>query len=134
MLDADLAFAPLPVLGARLRSGEVSAVELAKFFLARLDAHGSKYNCVVTVTRELALKQAAEADAELKAGRDRGPLHGIPYGAKDLLATKGIPTTWGCAPYRDRVIDHDATIITKLRAAGAVLVAKLSMVELAGGM
>jgi aspartyl-tRNA(Asn)/glutamyl-tRNA(Gln) amidotransferase subunit A len=80
------------------------------------------------------MTQAAEADAELKDGRDRGPLHGIPYGAKDLLATRGIPTTWGCAPYRDRVIDHDATIITKLRAAGAVLVAKLSMVELAGGM
>jgi aspartyl-tRNA(Asn)/glutamyl-tRNA(Gln) amidotransferase subunit A len=134
MSDADLAFAPLTVLGTRLRSGEASAVELAKFFLDRLEKHGPKYNCVVNLTRDLALKQAAEADAELKAGRDRGPLHGIPYGAKDLLATKGIPTTWGCAPYKNRVIDHDATVVRKLREAGAVLVAKLSMVELAGGM
>src|SRR5207249_1074942 len=86
------------------------------------------------ITRELALEQAARADAELKAGRDRGPLQGIPYGAKDLLATKGIPTTWGCVPYKDRVIDRDATVIARLRDAGAVLVAKLSMVELAGGM
>src|SRR5262249_24019131 len=134
MTDAELAFAPLTVLGAKLRSGAVSAVELAKFFLDRLDAHGSKYNCVVTVTRDLALDQAARADAELKAGRDRGPLHGVPYGAKDLLATKGIATTWGCAPYKDRVIDRDAAVVAKLREAGAVLVAKLSMVEVAGGM
>jgi aspartyl-tRNA(Asn)/glutamyl-tRNA(Gln) amidotransferase subunit A len=134
MLDTDLAFAPLPVLGARLRSGVCSAVELAKFFLDRLEKYGSKYNCVVTITRELALKQAAQADAELKAGKDRGPLHGIPYGGKDLLATKGIPTTWGCAPFKDRIIDLDATVITKLRNAGAVLLAKLAMVELAGGM
>ena len=131
---ADDAFAPLTVLGARLRSGAVSAVELAKFFLARLERYGPKYNCVVTITRELALKEAARADAELKAGHDRGPLHGIPYGAKDLFATRGIATTWGCAPYKDRVIDQDAAVITKLREAGAVLVAKLSMVELAGGM
>jgi aspartyl-tRNA(Asn)/glutamyl-tRNA(Gln) amidotransferase subunit A len=134
MSGADLAFAPLTVLGARLRGGEVSAVELAKYFLDRLERYGSKYNCLVTVTRETALEQASRADAELKAGRDRGPLHGIPYGAKDLLATRGIPTTWGCEPYRSRVIDHDATVVTRLREAGAVLVAKLSMVELAGGM
>ena len=132
--DDDLAFAPLSLLGARLRSGEVSAVELARFFLDRLEKHGSKYNCVVTVTRDLAIEQARQADADLKAGRDRGPLHGIPYGAKDLLATRGIPTTWGCAPYKDRVIDHDATVVTRLRQAGAVLAAKLSMVEVAGGM
>jgi aspartyl-tRNA(Asn)/glutamyl-tRNA(Gln) amidotransferase subunit A len=134
MRDSDLIFAPIPVLGAKLRSGDVSAVELAKFFLDRLETHGPKYNCVVTATRALALEQAAKADAELKAGRDRGPLHGIPYGAKDLLATKGIPTTWGCAPYKDRVIDRDAAVVRKLRDAGAVLVAKLSMVEVAGGM
>jgi aspartyl-tRNA(Asn)/glutamyl-tRNA(Gln) amidotransferase subunit A len=129
-----LAFASLTVLGAKLRSGEVTAVEVAKYFLARLEEYGPRYNCVVTLTREPALEQAAAADADFKAGRDRGPLQGIPYGAKDLLATRGIPTTWGCAPYRDRVIDRDATVISKLRAAGAVLVAKLSMVELAGGM
>jgi aspartyl-tRNA(Asn)/glutamyl-tRNA(Gln) amidotransferase subunit A len=134
MADADLAFAPLTLLGAKLRSGEVSAVELAKFFLDRLEKHGPRYNCVVNLTRDLALAQASQADADLKAGRDRGPLHGIPYGAKDLLATKGIPTTWGCAPYKDRVIDKDATVATRLREAGAVLAAKLSMVEVAGGM
>lgn len=130
----DLAFAPLPVLGAKLRAGEVSSVELARFFLDRLEKYGSRYNCVVNLTRDLALEQAAQADKELRAGRDRGPLHGIPYGAKDLLATRGIPTTWGCAPYKDRIIDHDAAVIRKLRDAGAVLVAKLSMVECAGGM
>src|SRR3954463_3740297 len=133
-MSDDLAFASLAVLGAKLRSGEVSAVALARFFLERLEEYGPRYNCVATLTRELALTQAAAADAELKAGRDRGPLHGIPYGAKDLLATRGIPTTWGCAPYRDRVIDHDAAVVTRLREAGSVLVAKLGMVELAGGM
>ena len=134
MTDADLAFAPLPVLGARLRGGEITSIDLAKFFLDRLEKHGPKYNCLVTLTRDLALDQAAKADADLKAGRDRGPLHGIPYGAKDLLATRGIPTSWGAAPYKSRVIDQDATVVRKLREAGAVLVAKLSMVEIAGGM
>lgn len=134
MPDADLAFASLTVIGGKLRSGELSSVELTRFFLDRLEKHGSKYNCVVTITRELALKEAAKADQELKSGRDRGPLHGIPYGGKDPLATKGIPTTWGCASYKDRVIDHDATVVKKLREAGAVLAAKLSMVEVAGGM
>src|SRR6476469_3806368 len=119
MSDADLAFAPLTVLGARLRSGAVSAVELARFFLGRLEKHGPRYNCVVTVTRDLALKEAARADEELRAGRDRGPLHGIPYGAKDLLATRGIPTSWGCAPYKDRIIDEDAAVVRELRDAGA---------------
>lgn len=130
----DLAFATIAVLGARLRSGAIGSVELTRFYLDRLECLGPKYNAVVTLTRDLALEQAARADAELKAGKDRGPLHGIPYGAKDLLATKGIPTTWGCAPYRDRVIDEDAHVIRRLREAGAVLVAKLGMVECAGGM
>ncbi|MCA1685901.1 MAG: amidase, partial [Planctomycetia bacterium] len=134
MNEDDFAFAAIPALGARVRSGEVSSVDLTRFFLDRLDKHGSKYNCVVTVTRAIALEQAAKADADLKAGHDRGPLHGIPYGAKDLLATRGVPTTWGCAPYRTRVIDRDAAVVTRLREAGAVLAAKLSMVELAGGM
>lgn len=134
MTDFELAFAPITVLGAKLRAGEISSVELAKFFLARLEKYGPKYNCVVNLTRKLALEEAAKADAELKAGHDRGPLHGIPYGAKDLLATKEIPTTWGCAIYKDRIIDHDATVVRKLREAGAVLVAKLAMVEVAGGM
>lgn len=134
MSDAGIAFAPLTVLGAKLRSGEISSVELTRFFLDRLERFGSKYNCVATVTRDRALKEAEAADKELKAGRDRGPLHGVPYGAKDLLAARGYPTSWGCAPYKDRVIDRDATVVKKLREAGAVLTAKLSMVELAGGM
>ena len=80
-----------------------------------------------------ALKEARAAEQEIRAGNYRGPLHGIPYGAKDLLATKGIPTTWGAAPYKDQVFDYDATVIHKLRNAGAILSAKLAMVELAGG-
>ncbi|MBX6343059.1 MAG: amidase, partial [Thermomicrobiaceae bacterium] len=91
-------------------------------------------NAVVTITRERALREARQAEAELRAGYDRGPLHGIPYGAKDLLATAGIPTSWGAAPLRDQVFPYDATVIRRLRDAGAVLVAKLAMVELAGGM
>src|SRR5947208_8555281 len=95
---------------------------------------GPDLGAVVTVTRELALEQARVADREIRAGRWRSPLHGIPYGAKDLLATRGVPTTWGAEPYRNQVFDHDATVVERLRAAGAVLVAKLAMVELAGGM
>ncbi len=131
---AELAFASVRVLGQKLRAGEFTACELAEFFLQRLETLGSRFNAVVRVTRETALEAAAQADRELKAGQDRGPLHGIPYGAKDLLATRGIPTSWGAAPYKDRLIDEDATVIIRLRAAGAVLVAKLAMVEIAGGM
>jgi len=88
----------------------------------------------VTVTRERALSQARKAEKEIEAGLYRGPLHGIPYGAKDLLATKGIPTTWGAAPFRNQVFDYDAAVIEKLSKAGAILCAKLAMIELAGGM
>jgi aspartyl-tRNA(Asn)/glutamyl-tRNA(Gln) amidotransferase subunit A len=91
-------------------------------------------NAVVTLTEERALSEARAADRELRGGRTRGPLHGVPYGVKDLLATAGIPTTWGAEPYRQQVFDHDATVIRKLHDAGAVLIAKLAMVELAGGM
>jgi len=130
----ELAFQDLRTLGARLRTGALSAVELAEYFLDRLERIGPRFNAVVTVTRDLALEQAEAADREMRDGRDRGPLHGIPYGAKDLLATRGIPTTWGAEPYRDRVIDQDATVIQRLRDAGAVLIGKLAMVEMAGGM
>ncbi|NDD65180.1 MAG: amidase, partial [Acidobacteria bacterium] len=95
--------------------------------------HGERLLCVVTLTEDLARRQAAEADREIAAGRYRGPLHGIPCGVKDLFATKGIPTTWGAEPYREQLIDEDATVIERLRAAGAVLVAKLSMGALAQG-
>jgi aspartyl-tRNA(Asn)/glutamyl-tRNA(Gln) amidotransferase subunit A len=117
-----------------LRSGEVTSLELARHFLDRLERVGPRFHAVVTVTRDRALEEARLADLDLRAGKDRGPLHGIPYGAKDLLATRGIPTTWGAEPFRGRVIDRDATVITRLREAGAVLAAKLAMVELAGGM
>jgi aspartyl-tRNA(Asn)/glutamyl-tRNA(Gln) amidotransferase subunit A len=132
-IPSETAFASIRTLGQKLRAREFTSVALTEFFLDRLERFGPQFNAVVTVTRTLALEQAADADRELAAGRDRGPLHGIPYGAKDLLATKGIPTTWGAAPYRDRVIDEDATVIVRLRQAGAVLAAKLSMVEIAGG-
>jgi len=132
---ADWSWLPLHEMGRRLRAGELSPVALAEHCLERLERLGSRYNAVVTVTRERALAEARRAEAELRAGRDRGPLHGIPYGAKDLLATGGgIPTTWGFAPLREQRFDADAAVIERLEAAGAVLVAKLAMVELAGGM
>jgi aspartyl-tRNA(Asn)/glutamyl-tRNA(Gln) amidotransferase subunit A len=130
-----VAFRTIRELGADIRAGRVSPVALAEEALHRLDTVGRKLNAVVTLTRERALKQAHRAEEELKAGRDRGPLHGIPYGAKDLLATSGgIPTTWGAAPFKDRRFDFDATVIERLEHAGAVLVGKLAMVEFAGGM
>jgi aspartyl-tRNA(Asn)/glutamyl-tRNA(Gln) amidotransferase subunit A len=108
---------------------------LASTFLDRLDTLGPQYNAVVTVTRERALQQARQAEREIVAGHYRGPLHGIPYGAKDLLATSGgIPTTWGAAPFRQQTFPYDATVVRKLEASGAVLAAKLAMIELAGGM
>ena len=133
MPDTTYAFATIRQLAAKLRSGAVTSTELTRYFLDRLEKFGPVYNAVATITRDLALKEAQRADEDFKAGRDRGILHGIPYGVKDLLATCGIPTTWGAAPLQDRTIDTDATVIIRLRAAGAVLCAKLSMVELAGG-
>lgn len=115
-----------------MRKRAISAVELAEETCDRLARVGPRYNAVATVTRERAIAEARRADAALKR-RERRPLLGIPYGAKDLLAAKGAPTTWGAPPYRDQVIDLDATAVAKLKRAGAVLAAKLAMVELAGG-
>jgi Asp-tRNA(Asn)/Glu-tRNA(Gln) amidotransferase A subunit family amidase len=129
----DLAFLPVTALSVLVRKREVSSTELTRMYLARLKKHGPALNCVVTLTEELALQQAAQADKEIKAGRYRGPLHGIPWGAKDLFATKGILTTWGAAPYQNQVFDYDATVVERLRDAGAVLVAKLSLGALAQG-
>lgn len=129
----DLAFASVPQLAAAIRSRQVSPVELTKMYIARLKRYGPKLNCIVTLTEELALSQATRAEEEIKRGKYRGPLHGIPWGAKDLFATKGIRTTWGAEPYREQVIDYDATVVERLRDAGAVLVAKLSMGALAQG-
>ncbi|HWC74449.1 MAG TPA: amidase [Gemmatimonadales bacterium] len=130
----DLAFASVAELGRLLRQKKTSATELAKYFLDRLESIGPRFNAVVTVTRERALAEATQADAAIRQGKWRGPLHGIPFGVKDLIATKGYPTTWGAEPYRQQTLDADATIVERLGAAGAVLVAKLAMVELAGGM
>ena len=129
----DLAFATVPQLAELIRTRKLSSTELTKMYLARLKRYGPKLLCVVTLTEDLALKQAAAADAEIKRGKYRGPLHGIPWGAKDLFATKGIKTTWGAEPYRDQVVDYDSTVVERLNEAGAVLVAKLSMGALAQG-
>jgi aspartyl-tRNA(Asn)/glutamyl-tRNA(Gln) amidotransferase subunit A len=131
---SELTWLTLPELGQLLRARKVSAVELAAHFLDRLERLGPVYNAVVTVLRDSALAEARRRDADLAGGRDRGPLHGIPYGAKDLLAAAGAPTTWGAQPYRDQMLQSDATVVRRLREAGAVLCAKLAMVELAGGM
>ncbi|HET6854553.1 MAG TPA: amidase [Pyrinomonadaceae bacterium] len=129
----DLAFATVPQLAELIRTRKISSTELTQMYLARLKRYGPRLNCIVTLTDDLALKQAAAADAEIKRGKYRGPLHGIPWGAKDLFATKGIKTTWGAEPYRDQVIDYDSTVVERLNDAGAVLVAKLSMGALAQG-
>jgi aspartyl-tRNA(Asn)/glutamyl-tRNA(Gln) amidotransferase subunit A len=131
---SDPSFLSLPELGTLLRSRRISAAELTGHFLDRLERLGPTYNAVVTVLRDPAMAEARLRDRELSAGKIRGPLHGIPYGVKDLLATEGAPTTWGAEPYRKQMLRGDATVVRRLREAGAVLCAKLAMVELAGGM
>ncbi len=129
----DLAFLPITALAPLIRRRDVSATDLTRMYLARLKTYGPKLNCIVTLTEDLALAQAAQADREIRAGHYKGSLHGIPWGVKDLFATKGIPTTWGAAPYQNQVFDHDATVVERLRDAGAILLAKLSMGALAQG-
>ncbi|HET7459357.1 MAG TPA: amidase [Gemmatimonadaceae bacterium] len=133
-LPEDVLYLSVRELGEALRARRFSPVELAESYLARLERHGPALGALVTTTRERALREAEQAEREIAAGRYRGPLHGVPYGVKDLLATRGYATTWGAAPYRDQRFDYDAAVVERLSAAGAVLVAKLSMVELAGGM
>src|SRR3989338_5767757 len=129
----DLAFLSVGELSELVRSRSVSYIELTTMYLGRLKKFGPTLECVITLTESLAIAQAQRADAEIARGKYRGPLHGIPYGAKELLAQKNYPTTWGSVPYKDRVIHEDATVIRKLETAGAVLVAKLTMGELAWG-
>lgn len=129
----DLAFLPVTALAPLIESRRISSMALTRMYLDRLKRYGDRLKCVITLTEELALEQAAKADKEIAAGKYRGPLHGIPWGAKDLLATRGIRTTFGAKPYEDQVIDTDATVVERLREAGAVLVAKLSMGALAMG-
>src|SRR5689334_1966572 len=128
MADSELLYLPVRELAARIKSKQLSPVKLAELSLDRLDKIGSQLNAVITLMRDSAMREAKAAEAEIARGRYRGVLHGIPYGAKDLVATKGVPTTWGAEPFRKQVFDHDATVVTKLRDAGAVLCAKLAMV------
>ena len=131
--DDELAFLPASSLARLIAQREISPVELTRLYLDRLARYGEKLKCVVTLTEDLAMEQAKAAEAEIARGDYRGPLHGLPWGAKDLLSTKGIRTTWGATPFRDRVPDEDASVVKKLRQAGAVLVAKLSLGALASG-
>ncbi len=134
MLSDDIFFASIAELGAQLRARKLSPVELTEGYLARLEKFGPRLGAVVTVMRASALQAARTAEREIKQGRYRGPLHGIPCGVKDLLATHDAPTTWGATPYKDQQFNYDATVVKRLRDAGAILIAKLAMVELAGGM
>jgi Asp-tRNA(Asn)/Glu-tRNA(Gln) amidotransferase A subunit family amidase len=129
----DVAFWPVTHLAALLERKLVTSTELTNMYLARLKRYQPSLLFYVTLTEELALKQAADADREIKAGKYRGPLHGLPWGAKDLFATKGIKTTWGAEPYTDQILDYDATVVERLQTAGAVLVAKLTLGALAQG-
>ena len=130
-IDADIAYASVAQLSRWIQARQITSERLTNIYLDRLQQFDPKLHCVITLTREHALKQARQADAEIAAGRYRGPLHGIPWGAKDLLDTAGIPTTYGAEPYRDRVPTKDSAVVERLNAAGAVLVAKLSLGALA---
>ena len=129
----ELAFWPVTHLAQLLKTRAGTSVELTEMYLARLHRYNPKLNCVVTFLDELALQQAKQADAEIAAGKYRGPLHGVPWGAKDIIAVKGHKTTWGSGAYKDQVIEEEASIVEILREAGAVLLAKLTTGELAGG-
>jgi Asp-tRNA(Asn)/Glu-tRNA(Gln) amidotransferase A subunit family amidase len=129
----DLAFYNILQLASLIKSKKISSVELTKFFIERIRRFGDTLQCVISVTEEIALQQARQADAEIAAGKYRGPLHGIPYGLKDLFAVKGTKTTWGAAPYKNQVIEQDAFVYTQLQNAGAVLVAKFTLGALAMG-
>jgi len=129
----ELAFYSILQLASLIKNKKISAVEIAKFFIGRLKKFGDTLQCVISLTEDIALQQAAQADKEIAAGKYRGPLHGIPYGLKDLFAVKGTKTTWGAAPYKNQTINEDAYVYTKLKAAGAVLIAKFTLGALAMG-
>jgi Asp-tRNA(Asn)/Glu-tRNA(Gln) amidotransferase A subunit family amidase len=129
----DLAFAPIPNLAQLLKTRQVSSVALTEMYLTRLKRYNPTLNCVVTFTDDLALKQARQADQEIAAGRYRGPLHGVPWGCKDIIAVPGYPTTWGSDAFKSQVIETEATVVRLLREAGAVMIAKLTTGELAAG-
>jgi hypothetical protein len=124
--DEAIAYLPAHTLSALIRARKITSTRLTKLYLDRLERLNPTLNCAVTIMRDSAMAEAARADAELAAGKYRGPLHGLPYGVKDLFDTKGVRTTWGAADFKDRVIDDDAEVVTRLRDAGAVLIAKLA--------
>lgn len=134
MTDDEIAFLSIGELGRLLRAGDVSPVDLTRLYLARLQEIARPLRAVVTIMEETAMREAQLAESEMQGGLDRGPLHGIPYGLKDIIAAVGAPTTWGANPFRDQTFDHEATVTRMLRDAGAILVAKLATVEIAGGM
>jgi len=131
--DDELAFLSVSDLGKLIRRKSISSTYLTQIYIDRLKKFDKQLKCVVTLMEDDALRNAAQADKEISAGEYRGPLHGIPWGAKDLFSVKGYPTTWGAMPYKDQIIDEDATVVTRLKEAGAVLVAKLSLGALAMG-
>jgi aspartyl-tRNA(Asn)/glutamyl-tRNA(Gln) amidotransferase subunit A len=133
-LGEDVLYQTVSELAPQIRSRNLSPVDLTEAYLERIRMYGPRLNAFQTVTADLAREEARRAEKEIESGTYRGPLHGIPYGAKDLLATKDIPTSWGARPSRDQVFDHDAAVITRLRDAGAILLGKLAMVEFAGGL
>jgi Asp-tRNA(Asn)/Glu-tRNA(Gln) amidotransferase A subunit family amidase len=130
---ADLAFYSIPQLASLIKNRKISSVDLTRFFIERLKKYGDTLHCVINLTEEMALTEAAQADAEMAKGKYRGVLHGIPFGVKDLFSVKNTLTTWGAAPFKTQRFDEDAAVVMHLRAAGAVLVAKLSMGSLAMG-
>jgi aspartyl-tRNA(Asn)/glutamyl-tRNA(Gln) amidotransferase subunit A len=130
----DILFLSVRELGERIRARKLSPVQLAEGYLERSEELGPKLNAYATVTRDLALRQARAAEKEIAAGHYRGPLHGVPYAAKDLVAVEGYPTTWGARPYATQKFDFNATVIERLNRAGAVLIGKAAMIELAGGL
>ncbi len=129
----DLAFYNILQLASLIKNKKISSVELTRFFIDRLKKFGDSLQCVISLTEEIAMQQAKAADAEIAKGKYRGPLHGIPYGLKDLFAVRGTKTTWGAAPYKEQVVDEDAFVYTQLKNAGAVLVAKFTLGALAMG-
>ncbi len=131
--DADIAFAPVTTLSRWIEAGRLTSERLTRIYIERLKRYDPKLHCVITLLERRAVAAARRADREIADGHYRGPLHGIPWGAKDLLDTKGIRTTWGATPYKDRVARGDATVVSRLEAAGAILVAKLSLGALAYG-
>jgi aspartyl-tRNA(Asn)/glutamyl-tRNA(Gln) amidotransferase subunit A len=134
VVSEDILFLSVRELGERLRARKLSPVELAESYLDRSEKLGPQLNAYATITRGLALKQAQAAEREIAGGHYRGPLHGVPYAVKDLVAVEGYPTTWGARPYANRKFDFNATVIERLNQAGAVLIGKAAMIELAGGL